>query len=118
MARQSPITYSRVGMILRTLLLSATLCSATFLAGCGGGGGSGNGGGGKDVADNAAYSAAYDICVGGVESTASDYAVAPTKDAVSATIVEQVSGGRPEDEAAARQGCLDALNGVPRKDEQ
>ena len=105
-------------MIVRVLVIAATLASASFVAGCGGGGNGDGGGGGDDVADNASYSAAYDICVAGLESTASDYSVAANKDAVAEIVVEQVSGGRPDDEAAAKQGCLDALNGVARKDQQ
>jgi hypothetical protein len=104
-------------LMTRLLVLAATFASAAFVAGCGGGGNGDGGGGGSDVADNAAYSAAYDICVAGLESTASDYSVPANKDAVAQIVVEQVSGGRPEDEVAAKQGCLDALNGVPRKDQ-
>jgi hypothetical protein len=88
-------------------LLAATLA----LAGCGGD--SGNGGGDGDAGavnkEGAAYEAAFDICRGGVRATADAYAVEATQEAVSQIVVEQVSGGSVQDEASARQGCLDAL---------
>lgn len=96
-----------------------TFASAALLAGCGGGGGDGGGAGGdgSNVGDNAAYSAAYDICVAGLASTASDYAIEPTRESVIELVVEQVSAGTAQDEEAARQGCTDGLDKAPRKDE-
>jgi hypothetical protein len=84
------------------------LALVALAAGCGGGGGDGGGNGG--LTDNAAYDAAFDICAGGVQATADAYALEPNKEAVAQVVVEQVSGGSPKDEMAARQGCLDALN--------
>ena len=93
----------------------ALLAAALALAGCGGdsggngdGGGGAGGGGGVDK-EGAAYEAAFDICRGGVKATADAYAVEATNEAVAQIVVEQVSGGSVQDEASARQGCLDAL---------
>lgn len=92
--------------------LLAVLAAVFALAGCGsesgGGGGGGDGGGGVNK-EGAAYQAAFDICRGGLKATADAYAVEPTNEAVSAIVVEQVSGGSIQDEENARQGCLDAL---------
>jgi hypothetical protein len=94
----------------RTPLLAA-FAAALALAGCGsesGGGGGGGGAGGVDK-EGAAYQAAFDICRGGLKATADAYAVEATNEAVSAIVVEQVSGGSVQDEENARQGCMDAL---------
>jgi hypothetical protein len=94
----------------RTPLLAA-FAAAFALAGCGsesGGGGGGGGAGGVDK-EGAAYQAAFDICRGGLKATADAYAVEATNEAVSAIVVEQVSGGSVQDEENARQGCMDAL---------
>ena len=96
----------------RTFAL-AVLATALALAGCGGesgGGGGGGAGGGGEVEKGAAYDAAFDICRGGVKATADAYAVEATREAVTQIVVEQLSGGSVRDEAAARQGCHDALD--------
>jgi hypothetical protein len=87
----------------------AALAVVVVLAGCGGGGGNGGGGDGGGNR-GAAYDAAFDICSPGVEATADIYAVEATREAVASIVVEQVSGGSPQDEQSARQGCLDALD--------
>lgn len=110
-----PIAYDPVRMPTRLTGTLLALAGAGLLAACGGGGDSG--GESENVGDNAAYSGAYDICVAGIESTASDYAIEPTKEAVINLVIEQISGGRPEDETAARQGCADGLAKAPRKDQ-
>ena len=89
------------------------------LAGCGGGGG-GDGGaaeGGEGAGGGtrgASYDAGYQICEPGLRAVADLYAVEPKRDAVLKLIVEQVSGGRPEDEKAAREGCSAALDKKPQ----
>jgi hypothetical protein len=95
---------------VRTLTTLLGVLSALALAGCGGGGESDDGGAGTGGGTRgAAYEAAFDICRGGLEATAEAYAVPATEAAVTAVIVEQVSGGSPEEEQNARQGCLDAI---------
>ena len=95
------------------------LVAATFaLAACGGGngaGGDGGGGAGGVNKEGAAYEAAFDICRGGVKATADAYAVEATNESVTQIVVEQVSGGSVQDEASARQGCLDALAAAEEK---
>jgi hypothetical protein len=88
----------------------ALLAAGVALAGCGGGGGGGGGGDDESANRGAAYDAAFDICSPGVKATADAYAVEPTREAVAQIVVEQVSGGSPDDEQSARQGCLDAFD--------
>jgi hypothetical protein len=79
------------------------LAVVVALAGCGRGG--------EDVGDggSVAYDAAFDMCSGGLTVTADNYAVEPTREAVAQVVAEQISGGSPQNEEPARQGCLDAL---------
>ena len=93
-----------VGRTPRTALL---LAAVALVAGCGGGGD--DDGGGDDGNTSASYDAAFDICSGGVKATADAYAVEPTEEAVAQIVVEQVSGGTPQEEKAAREGCLAGL---------
>ena len=85
----------------------ALLAAVALLAGCGGGGGDDDEGGGGNT--SAAYDVAFDICSGGVKATADAYAVEPTEDAIADLVMEQVSGGTPEEEKSAREGCLAGL---------
>jgi hypothetical protein len=82
------------------------LATVAVLAGCGGGDDDGGGGGGNT---SAAYDAAFDICSGGVTATADAYAVEPNEEAIAQVVIEQVSGGTPEEEKSARDGCLAGL---------
>jgi hypothetical protein len=96
--------------VVRTLAPLLGVLSALALGGCGSGGESDGGGAGTGAdTRGAAYEAAFDICRGGLKATAEAYAVPATEEAVTAVIVEQVSGGSPEEEQNARQGCLDAM---------
>lgn len=90
--------------ILRPTVVA--LAGALALAGCGS-----KAGGDTNAPNNnsAAYDAAYDICAGGTKATADAYAVEATKEAVTQLVVEQVSGGTPQDEKSAREGCRAAL---------
>jgi hypothetical protein len=85
----------------------ALLAACALLAGCGGGDGDDDEGGGGNT--SAAYDVAFDICSGGVKATADAYAVEPTEDAIADLVMEQVSGGTPEEEKSAREGCLAGL---------
>jgi hypothetical protein len=86
----------------------ALVAAAALLAGCGGGGDD-DGGGAGGGNTSAAYDAAFDICSGGVTATADAYAVEPNEEAIAQVVVEQVSGGTPQEEMSAREGCLAGL---------
>jgi hypothetical protein len=101
-----PVSYDGAD-VARTPRL-ALLAAVAVLAGCGGGGGGDDDGGGSGNT-SAAYDAAFDICAGGIQATADTYAVEPNEEAIAQIVVEQVSGGTPDEEKSAREGCLAAL---------
>jgi hypothetical protein len=95
------------GCLVSRIPRLALLAAVAVLAGCGGGGDDDGGGGGGNT--SASYDAAFDICSGGVKATADAYAVEPNEEAVAQVVVEQVSGGTPQEEKSAREGCLAGL---------
>jgi hypothetical protein len=87
------------------------LAAALALAGCGDEGGTGTPGADtRPFEERGSYQAAYQLCEGGLELTAQAYALEADREQVLAVVTEQLAGGAPDEEAAARQGCEDALD--------
>jgi hypothetical protein len=100
---------------LTCVSLVAAAAAATGCGSGGGGGGTNTGGEGGPSERGAAYDGAFQLCAAGVKETAEIYAVEPNKEAIATVITELVAGGQARDEAAARQGCLDALDQAEKK---
>ena len=115
--------------VRRLLFPLACVAAALALAGCGGGGGSGSssggGGGGTTTSSSSssggsgggsdtkslAYQSGNAICaMGTVAQMATQYGVAPNKEAVAKAVGEDVgSTGTEQDTENARLGCLAAF---------
>jgi hypothetical protein len=95
--------------------IPALALAALALAGCGGGGGGvENDERGIDTGSNV-YQAAFGICAADSPAVLKSTYRTPSDspEDISEAIATNLAGGNPDDEEAARQGCIDGLESQP-----